>query len=238
MERLWDRGATKQLIFDLYGEGQLMLANASLISMVERADFAGFHIREATWRWDQQMREGQGLTIEELFSPTCDVRKTWLDRRFHEIGAHVQACVQSLHSLADILSHALYYGLALNKKFNLSERDITYKAVAKKLALDQSLVALHEIFYSFTEGEFNYLTALDNHGKHRSIVESTVWFHDNTVPKIAVLEFLGFTYAGTCFRGRPILPFLIAEYERINICMIECGIELHKVLQLRKQSLA
>jgi hypothetical protein len=235
MDSLWDRGATKQLIFDIYGKGQMLLAKDSLVSMVERADFASFHIHEAMSRWGQHFSEVKDLPMGELLAPTCNDRKARHATRFHEIGAHVQACVQSLHSLADILSHALYYGLALDKKFHLKEKDITYRTVAKKLAVDRSLEPLRRLFESiFTDGEFNYLTALDNHGKHRSIVASAVWFHVGPDPKPVSLEFLGFIYAGTRYEGRPVLPFLICEYERIDMRMVECGIELHNVLQQRK----
>lgn len=231
MNSMWDRGATKQLIFDIYGKGQMLLAKDSLISMVERADYASFHIHEATRHWNQHRSEVKELPMGELLAPTCDDRKPRHAFRFQKIGAHVQACVQSLHSLADILGHALYYGLAMDKKFLLKERDITYKTVAKKLAVDPSLGPLHTLFESiFNEGEFKYLTALDNHGKHRSIVASAVWFHIGPDQKPISLEFLGFTYDGIRYEGRPVLPFLVGEYERISLRMIECGIELHNIL--------
>ncbi|MBC3879614.1 hypothetical protein H8K38_17530 [Undibacterium sp. FT79W] len=132
MDNLWNQEVTKQLIFDIYGKDQMLLARDSLVSVVERADFASFHIHEVTLRWDQHIGEVRDLKMGEVLAPTCDDRKTRYASRFHEIGAHVQACVQSLHSFPDILSHALYYGLALDKKFKLNERDISHKAVAKK----------------------------------------------------------------------------------------------------------
>ncbi|MGZ9713885.1 hypothetical protein ACXX82_24110 [Glaciimonas sp. GNP009] len=235
MDSVWDRGATKQLIFDIYGKNQMLLARDSLLSMVERAGFASFHILEATRRWNQHCSEVKELPMGEILAPMCEDRKKRHGDRLHEIGAHVQACVQSIHSIADILSHALYYGLAMDRECPLNERNIDYRTVAEKLAGDQSLLTLRKLFESIAkEGEFKYLEALNNHGKHRSIVTSAVWFHVGAGPKTISLEFLGFKYSKTQYEGRPVLPFLVGEYERIHIRMNECGNELHNILLLRR----
>lgn len=74
MDSLWDQGVTKQLIFNIYGKDQMLLTRDSLVSMVERADFASFHIHEVTLRWDQHISEVRDLPMGEVLASTCDDR--------------------------------------------------------------------------------------------------------------------------------------------------------------------
>lgn len=234
---VWDLEATRKIIGKLYGKDQLLLARQSLNSAIDRRDFAHFHFHEAMKRWDQHLIDVKDCDpIEAVFGSGDDEIDDERARRMHELGAHVHACVQSLHTIPDIMAHGLYYGLALNQPSPLGERAISAKSVTEKLAGDPSLHGLQNLLkLMYSSGNFEYLDALNNHGKHRSIVQTAVWADLTGESKDPIsLKFSGFKYSGTQRDGRDIRTVLTSEYERLARCIIDCGIELFSILERRK----
>lgn len=237
---IWNMQETRELIADLYGKDQMLLARESLNSVVDRRDFAHFHFHEAMDRWEQHLIDikdcnpvvvALGCGIEEI-----DNRRA---QRMDELAAHVQACVHSLHTIPDIMAHALYYSLALDSISPLKERDIAAKKVTKKLIGDTSLQQLKDLFESmYSSGNFDYLDALNNHGKHRSIVRTAIWSDLTGKAENPIeLQFSDFSYDGTRHKGRDIRSILTSEYERIARNIIDCGNELLRILKKRKADL-
>lgn len=239
--REWDLQQTRQLIGDLFGKNQLLLARQSLNSTLDRLRFAGFHFHEAMARWDQHLEDikefhpfevALGLGDEEVEHQRA--------KRMDELSAHVQACVQSLHAIPDILAHGIYYGLALNMKYPLAERKIAAWSVSEKLALDPSLHQLNDLFrFIYGSGDFEYLDALNNHGKHRSIVNTAVGSDLTGEAKDPIsLQFSDFKYSGANHDRRDIRTVLTDEYERISKGIVDGGVELLNVLHLKKKDAA
>lgn len=236
----WDLQATRQMIVDLYGKDQMLLARESLNSVVDRRNFAHFHFHEAIDRWEQHLIDIKDCHPVEVALGSGDVDiDNQRAKRMHELGAHVQACVHSLHTIPDIMAHGLYYGLALNQRFPLGEREITAKSVSKKLAENSSLHHLEELFKSmYSSGDFAYLDALNNHGKHRSIVQTAIWSDLTGEAKDPIsLQFSDFNHSGAKHDGRDIRSVLTNEYERIARSIIDCGVELWNVLKQRKEAM-
>ncbi len=123
---MWDLNETRQLIRTRYGLDQLELARQSIGSIVDRREFARFHYHEAVDLLASDIDEL--FKSNELFPAMLGARDEHRDKYqecLFKIGAHVTACVQSMHAIADILAHALFYSLGCNLRPDaLKERDI------------------------------------------------------------------------------------------------------------------
>ena len=234
---IWDVKTTRELILSLYGKEHFLKANQSLNSALQRRDFAKFHYFEAFDRWEAHLEDIKNEDPIEVVLLTCEdeIANDRRAQRMDELAAHVHSCVHSLHTIPDTLAHALYYGLALNLSSPLKERKITASSVAKKLDEDSALTKLSDMFQSiYTSGDFTYIDALNNHGKHRSMVRPGTWFDMTgkaTVP--ITLEFSDFSYDTARYARREIQPVLSREYERISKGVVDCGIEILNLLKER-----
>jgi hypothetical protein len=232
----WDVKATRELIDKLYGNKQSLIARQSINSVLQRRDFARFHYFEAFERWDEHLEDIKDESpINIVLACADEITNEKRANLMEELAAHVHSCVHSLHTIPDIMGHALYYGLALDSNSPLSERRITAKSVAKILVLDESLTKLGELLESiYLEGSFNYIDALNNHGKHRSIIRPGTWFDLRAKSELPItLEFSEFIYDGVSYKRQQIKPILSQEYERIAASIIYCGIEFSNVLKNR-----
>lgn len=232
----WEVKKTRDLVNKLYGKKQYLIAKQSINSVLQRKDFARFHYFEAFERWDAHMEDIKNEDPINLVLACAD--EITNERRanlMEELAAHVHACVHSLHTIPDIMAHALYYGLSLDSRFPLNERSITAKSVAKILASNESLTTLSKLLQSiYVEGDFNYIDALNNHGKHRSIIRPGTWFDLRAKSEVPItLEFSEFIYDGINYERHEIKPILSNEFERIDANIIYCGIEFLNVLESR-----
>jgi hypothetical protein len=233
---IWDVKTTRELILHMYGKEQFLKANQSLISALQRKDFARFHYFEAAHRWKAQLDDVRDLDpIEVVLDCGDDNAVETRAQRMDELAAHVHACVHSLHTIPDTMAHALYYGLALNIGSCLKERQISAATVAKKLGNVGSHTKLLGFFQSiYLNGDFPFIEALNNHGKHRSLVRTGTWFDmTGSASDPVTLELSDFDFDGVRHVRREILPLLASEYERVSKAVVDCGIEMLHVLQGR-----
>jgi hypothetical protein len=233
---VWDVKATKELILSLYGKEQYIKAQQSLNSSLQRRDFARFHYFVIFDRWGTHLDDIKNEDpINIVLACADEVVSDRRAQRMDELAAHVHSCVHSLHTIPDTMAHAIYYGLGLNLSLPLKERKITAAAIARGLDSDGSLKRMGDLFRSiYASGEFTYLDALNNHGKHRSMVQPATWFdmtEKSTQP--ITLEFSEFSYDGVSYARREIKPVLSSEYERISKSIVDCGVELMSVLKNR-----
>ena len=232
----WDRDETRELVAFSYGKAQAELAYQSMNSTIDRQEYARYHYHNAKNLFDEY--------VGKLHSPESFVKVSLgggdegkqdeLHQCIWEIGAHVTACVQSLHAIADILAHAIYYALCYNLKPSpLSERDIYLNAVKRKLeqTAEHNNLA-HELASLASGDDFAYLGALANHSKHRSLIRSGLCV-DLTGKKLEpyTLEFQEFIYDKKPYPRRAILPFLQSEFDRQSLRVFEAGNVLNSVLK-------
>lgn len=230
----WDRDETKCLVEFNFGKTQAELAYQSMNSTIDRQEYARYHYRNAknlfetcVGKFDSPMSFSKILTgdnedaRQELYQ--CD----W------EIGAHVTACIQSLHAMGDIFSHAIYYALGYNLKQPppLEERKICLHGVRRELPPEHQNLA-HELDLLASGDDFAYLSALSNHSKHRSLIRSGLWA-DWTGKKLDpyTLEFQEFIYDKKPYSRRLVLPFLQGEFDRQSSRIFETGNVLNSVLK-------
>jgi hypothetical protein len=232
----WDVKTTRELILSLYGKEQFLKASQSLNSALQRRDFAKFHYFEAFDRWEKHLEDIKDENpLDIVLACTDEMADYRRAQRMDELAAHVHSCVHSLHTIPDTMAHALYYGLALNLTSPLKERQITAASIVKKLNGNSSLTKLGDFFQSmYTSGDFTYIDALNNHGKHRSMIRPATWFDMTGKDMVPItLEFSNFSYDAVHHPRREIQPVLSREYERISQCIIDCGIEIFNLLKDR-----
>jgi hypothetical protein len=112
----WDYQKTETAIERCYGKNQLKLASPSLRSAVDRHQYARIHYHATLDLLDEIVKtqfQDKGFLKVILSNDESECAC------FHDfslkVGAHVTACIQSLHAAVDILAHAVYYSLALDR---------------------------------------------------------------------------------------------------------------------------
>lgn len=232
----WDVEETRQHIRRLFGDEQLELAKPCLRSVVDRQTYARIHFQDARAKLDAYTQTA--LQEASLFEVTFGDSEAWVEFNIfiREVGAHLTACVQSIHSVPDILAHAIYYSLGLNSAPGaLKARDICVSSVLKVLRRDARYDGITSLLDSLVSaGTFSHLAALTNHAKHRSIVfPSMNEDMTGTRAKRHMVVFPAFNYDDNSYPQVFADDFISVEYERSSQCVVHTGIELNAVLQRR-----
>jgi hypothetical protein len=238
MSKSWSIAETKRHVLRLYGKAQVNLARSSLQSTVERQEFARIHYHDtlAVLNAFVQLRLRDKTLFEVAFTRDDETVEEF--QLFNlKIGAYVTAFVQSLHSIPDILGHAIYYSLALNNSGKpLSPRGINAHAVLSLLNAESDLKQLRDIYSELNKGgAFLYIAAAANHSKHRSVVLPSI-SEDQTGNSAErhKLSFAAFEYEGKTYPQVAIRDLLESEFDRCSSLIIDIGIELNAVLRHRK----
>lgn len=233
----WDLEEARALILRRFGKAQLELARQSLGSTIDRQDFAHYHYHEASNFLDAyiaKISSSPNGALRSIFGAADEEEECDFNVRIAKIGAHVTACVQSMHAIADIFAHGVYYALGYNLQSSpLPERGINIRSVTTKLNESFTHKDLGIALAKLSSGDdFKYLSALANHSKHRSLVKPALW-HDMTgtaeVPH--TLQFQDFVYDGISYPRREIRPFLEAEYNRQALLIVQTGQHLNAALR-------
>lgn len=235
----WDIGATKYQIKRLYGHQQLEMAAPALRSIIDRRDYAYYHYHEANdlFRTFAEKR----LANEPLMWVIHQSDESFSE--FHwlitKIGAHVVACIQSLHAIADIMGHAVYYALGMNHSDNaMRKANISATTVLKKLDGSAELSIVHRLLTELASGgSADHLAALSNYSKHRSIIRTAItedW--TGKEPERHRLTLGGFSYKGKPFPDTRVTNFLTDEHDRIARLIVDTGNAVNAVLQDRQEN--
>lgn len=235
----WDMAATRNQIKRLYGHQQLEMAAPALRSVIDRRDYAYYHYHEASdlFRAFAEKR----LANEPLIWVMHQSDESFSE--FHwlitKIGAHVVACIQSLHAIADIMGHAVYYSLGMNHSDNaLREANISATTVLEKLGGSAELSIVHRLLTELAcGGNADHLAALSNYSKHRSIIRTAMtedWTGEE--PERHRLTLGGFSYKGKSFPDARVKDFLTDEHDRIARLIVDTGNAVNAVLQIRLEN--
>ena len=233
----WNIEATRGHVTRLFGREQCERVRPCLQSVVERQNYARYHYQEASDLFLEFARErlaGASL-IEVVFSSDDDTRSDFQEL-ITKVGANVLACVQSMHAVADILAHAVYYALGLNlTKDGLSESAITANAVIDRTTAAPDYREVGSFLSTLVHGgQFAHVAALANHGKHRSIIRPSV-SEDMTgeAPVRHTLKFAEFMYKKHKYPEVDARTFIQQEYDRASVLVVDTGNALNAVLQAK-----
>lgn len=214
--KTWDLDETKRHIRRLYGDEQLKLTISPLQSIGERQYYARFHFRHA----EALLKTFLGLKEESGMFNTLML----------EVGAHLTACIQSMHAVADILAHSVYYSLGENLQPNpLAHDKINLYSVANRMTSASELKKLEKLLGQIaTGGEFRHLSALSNRAKHQGIVRPAFSFEPVMVlPRFTLRDRKGIEQT---YQEVVATDFLKEECARCERLVLESGCELNAVL--------
>jgi len=233
----WNLDETRQQIARLFGRDQLILAKDSLRSIDDRQIYAWVHYQDALQLIDAYIDENlKNTTLIEAIHFGEESGSTDFNLFIRKVGAYFIACVQSIHTLPDILAHAIYFSLAINLTAKpIRERSITASSVAKRLSEIPDAEAVGLLLTELaTGGAFPHLSALANHSKHRSIIFPSMsedW--TGLRPERHLVMFSAFECDGNSFMQVSAKELLVAESARCSRLVSQAGHALNAVLRNR-----
>ena len=230
----WRLPETHKLVLTRFGRGQERLTQDCTRSIVDRQNFARYHYQEVR-RLAKQFEQkylAERLSLIELHA--SDRMRTAFEGFILKAGAHATACVQSVHAIPDILANAIYYAAALNlTSAVIPEHQVGVASVAKLLRRVALAPQLAQILSKATQGsDWEYLSAVSNTSKHRSVVRSS--FNEDWTGKRKnrrELQFSMFERGDKHYRSRSFEDTIGPEYDRIGKVVIETGHELNNWLR-------
>ncbi|MFC5568827.1 hypothetical protein ACFPN1_01950 [Lysobacter yangpyeongensis] len=230
----WNLGELRNHVERLFGQWQRDALNPCLKTIVERRDFARFHYSEAARLLSEAIGDREQFEMVGVMTGAYDKEPGDFEWARFQASAHVSACVHSMHSLADIAGHMVYLAFGMNRDptKELSEKELTVYRVRDRLESHSIRALLNELL---EHPNFAYLSALNNHSKHRSIV-SMPYSVDMTGkdPEGHGMKFAEFLYDGKPHGPRWAKPFLKQEYERQEGLILAIGETLNAELSNRR----
>jgi hypothetical protein len=234
----WNLSETREHISRLFGRRQLELAAPSIRSVDDRQIYAGIHFRAARTVVEAYVSaELQNVSLLEVIS---DEDEGWIKFNvfIREVGAHLTACIQSIHAVPDILANALYYSLGLNLLPGaIKPRALSVTSVAARLMLSPESANLAALLETLAiGGEFKHLSALSNQAKHRTIVFPSL-NEDSAGERAArhVVTFPAFEHESVLYGQVFADKFLRNESSRCSALVVAIGGELNAILSTREK---
>lgn len=225
----------QQLINDverIYGIEQQELLIPTIHSIVARKSYSDFHIEEAEALLNSYLSDKS--EIVNLFNLVIGSHK---DEQLHfrscriKTEAHIVACLQSMHSTSDILSHSIYYALGMNldPKLSIKLKDVSIATVHSKI--NQRYPSVGNLINELrTHADYKYLSAIVNHSKHRSVIGTCFTVQPQEIRRCG-LQFHEFTHNDIFHSARWVDDFLKSEYTRQDFLLIKIGNELNDMVQ-------
>ncbi|MBE9609091.1 hypothetical protein [Chitinilyticum piscinae] len=231
----WDLVQLRNAVKARYGDGQLKLLEPSLNSTVERLYFSAFHF-EQFFSCEEGFIDGPD-DIRGALETVFGHDETKAELRF-KARAHLVAGLQSLHSVLDILAHAVYFSMGMDRESEsrIEESRIDLSAVTKKLTNLSVWPHFTSLLSSLRDDEsVKYLSALVNHSKHRSIISTPVKFLCQEQGFIG-LVFVEFSYKGMAYGERKACDFVSEIREGVSEMIVAIGKELNQIASSRVES--
>ena len=230
----WNIKETRDLVRTKYGNEQLELVRPCLQSVFDRQWYAGYHYKEALYLQDSfvSSRLTSTCLFDVVFGQDANATDDF-NRFLLEAGAHVLACVQSIHATADILAHVAYFALGVNLSSKpIDERNISLASVVGRLRQEAPVATIYALLNELASaGNFTHLSALANHSKHRSIIRPLLT-EDWTGEALErhSLKIPSFFYSRKPYPEIAVKDFLEPEYHRCSQLVVDTGNALNVFL--------
>lgn len=234
----WNHKELQENIENLFGKKQQELLSPCLKTIDTKKFNATYHYEEVERLINEELKKiasDNAKLLEISYNEDSEEFKN-AKLVLKKAGAHIIACLQSLHSLADVLAHAIYFALNMNNdpKTKIKARKVSFSSLLQRLDL---VVGAGQIKIKFdylrTDGEFSYLSDIVNCSKHRNLIRTNFWINldQNKEYSAECLEFHRFEFNGDTHAQRRIVEFIKNEYSRIDALAIEIGIEINKFVK-------
>lgn len=228
---MWDFRPLRTDAERLFGREQVARIQPCLNSIHDWRDFARFHFTEAARLMGEVVGQRDEREIIDLIFEAFEPSEDGISTARFKASAHITACVHAMHSLADTIGHTLYFGLGMNLDSRKVMEDwrINMKSVASRLPA--GVLADKAMALIGHEG-FRYLSAINNHSKHRSLVPVSFSVSTNSVePEAYGLKFNAFTYDGERHEPRWVRRTLVPEYHRQEVLLNDIGNALNEEVE-------
>lgn len=233
----WNRNELENDVETLFGKNQLDLLSSCLSTIGEKQFNATYHLDEVERLINVELKRiaPDNHKLLNLIDDTGEEGENVL-LVYKKARANIIACLQSLHSLADVLAHVIYFALDMGKDPELKLEAWKVKAfsVSDKLKLiaDASLIKAN--FDSLIkDDEFVYLSAVVNCSKHRNLINT--WFGINLdlnkEYSAKSFEFYAFEFNGKNHNPQRVIEFIRNEYSRIDSFVNVIGIEINNFVR-------
>lgn len=228
----WNIVETRKHIEQRFGLDQVALAKPSINSLVDRLNYARYHFQEVGNILEKF--KDIHLSHKPIFAISfgSEVEREEFDIFAISSGANTVACIQSIHSIADLLATAIFFSLGLNfRQKSLREFDITSYKLIKLLRSDSIYPSIETILTQFrNDTNFNHVGALANKAKHQRIVKTGL-YEDWTAKAINRHEFRfgAFQHSGTDYPETPITDLLESAYALASNIIITVGNEINRL---------
>ncbi|MBY6064564.1 hypothetical protein [Pseudidiomarina sediminum] len=233
----WNPRILRDDVEQVYGTAHRRLVDESSTSIVERQQYACYHFHEAKEIFNGYFRERTTAkeSIDLIFRKS-DSDRDGFDLIYTQTRAHIVAFMQSLHSISDILSHVVYYSLALDlsKKCKIEIDRLNIYNLSKFFECEKdSYASLLELINELTQNDdYKYLSDVVNHSKHRRIVEPSFTVNLRKLEgEFHEIRFREFDYKGKKHNARLAFDFMEGEFDRQNLLIIRIGNELNKIVR-------
>lgn len=227
----WNLSQLRDNVAAQHGPAQRDQLAPSLNSLVDRQIYARFHFQEASRILKEVLdeRDDRSILIDLVFGADREAHHEFANsRKFAE--AHITACLQSLHSLSDILAHTIYYALGLNldDATKLRPDRIYLRTVRQRIPPGEMSALIQELV---EHADYRYLADIVNHSKHRSVVQTpyTVDVTGTATPPHG-LKFAAFTYDERTYPARWVTSFVESEYHRHSSQITRIGELLNELV--------
>jgi hypothetical protein len=228
---VWDLKQLRSSVERIHGREQRSAITPSLDSIHQRREFARYHYHEAQRLiGDVATSEDSDMQIMQLIMGVDEEASAEFQRASFQATAHITACLQNMHTVADLLGHTLYYafGMNLDPVKTIEARKVGLHSVTRQLpegALKKHLKILVK------HDDFIYLSAITNHSKHRSIVKTNYSLDLTGASAMSHgLKFSSFEYEGKIYPERWVRPTLESEYKRQAEIVVSVGLALNAAL--------
>lgn len=201
----------KKKVKEKHGDTAHQHFSTCLNSLFERLEFARYHFYEAKYAITSY--QDDSITDDQIFDLVLSKDAENQDQYEYDrlrARANITAFIQSLHSVSDILSHVIYYGLNLNNAKS-KEHIISLKNIMNWT--QGSHQELYDLLAILTNhDDYQYLEALNNHSKHRSIISTGIIFSLTGKPHEVKLP--SFSHKHEHYEERLAYPILSSEFNR------------------------
>lgn len=175
----WNYSDLLKQVLQIHGEVAEKELRTCLDALAWKCDFYRYHASESVKHVDELSRSVRG--VEPADSVSIALMKTilmahsgdssargFIDGKMRS-EAHLIAAAQAVHSLADIMTHAVYWSLGIALKMSESQfRNISLANAVKCDAIN--LLVREDMQKLLVMDEFKYLGAFVNVIKHRRLV--------------------------------------------------------------------
>jgi hypothetical protein len=172
----------------------------------------------------------------KLYVRGAEKQRAAFERYMVKLGAHSLAAVQSIHALADIVAHSIYFATGQNLGSNrLDERKVALQSVAHVLKKDKAFAHLSAPLAALTSGNgWKHIAAVSNVGKHRSVVRAAL-SQDLTGTRIKFreLQVSAVKYGKTDYPAKSFDTLINPEFHRLMVAIVALGIDLNASLRRR-----